>query len=382
MESYGDSKVATVQLVDGNCAAGRPWLQMTDLIIDAAILDGSSVEVLDAEGGSYGCGIFDRRDPFAAWRRFSFASGVLFDEVYLSDAINEACDRRGEESCLRLVHSDADYLPGLVVEQFDQVLSVTCETAAVDRSLSVIIEILKERFQPQEIVILNQIAVRERFGLGLAVSTVSGNNLKGRWVEMDGVEYRLDWLKPHKPSVYLDQREQYQLVASLVEGRCVLDAFSHSGGFALNACKAGAEHVVALDCDEMFVKSIGAHAQRNDCFVETICGDVREFLAQRKPGECDCIIMDPPSEQFTRTEALLSLHEQAFRCLGSGGILATYARSDHLGMDSFERTVAEAAARVGREGRIFARTSQPFDFPNLLSCPEINRLKGMILQVE
>jgi len=150
----------------------------------------------------------------------------------------------------------------------------------------------------------------------------------------------------------------------------------------MQALRAGAEHVVAIDLSETCVKAIGANAQRNECFIETIDCDAAAFLAERTLGDFDCIILDPPSEMVADLEALKHLHVSAFRCLPDGGVLATYCRSESIALEAFERMVSTAAAEVGREGRIFARIGQPFDFPTLLNFPESNCLKGLILQVD
>jgi 23S rRNA (cytosine1962-C5)-methyltransferase len=363
--------------------SGHPWVALDALeLAEITLPDGAAATLVDADGQVLGSGVLDRRFPAAAWRRFSWAEGVAFDEAYIADAIQEALGRRGEEACQRLISSDADYLPGLIVEKFGEVLAITAETAAVDAHLAMIAELLKEQFAPQEIVFLNTDERRATYGLGQEVRTLSGHNLKGRWVEIDEVIYRLDLMQPQKPRFYLDQREQHALVGSLCEGRVVLDAFSHSGAFALQALRAGAEHVVAMDLSETCVKAIGANAQRNECFVETIDCDAQAFLDERTVGDFDCIILDPPSELAADLVALKQLHVSAFRCLPDGGVLATYCRSNSIGAEVFERMVSTAAAEVGREGRIFARTGQPFDFPTLLNFPESHRLKGLILQVD
>ncbi|MGJ8653151.1 MAG: class I SAM-dependent rRNA methyltransferase [Opitutaceae bacterium] len=382
MDLLSEQSLASLQTVPNYQKSGHPWVALSDLVEDASVEPGSAVHLVDAEGESFGCGLYDPRDARRAWRRYSFAEGVAFDEAYLATAIHEALSRRGDEGCQRLVSSDADYLPGLIVEQYEQVISITAKTAAIDARLPIIAEILKEACQPQEIVFLNHVAERELYGLERVAHTQSGNNLKGRWVELDGVFYRVDWLSAEKPGIFLDQREQHLLLGSLCEGRCVLDAHSHNGGFALHALRAGAEHVVALDHSEICVKAIGAHAQRNECFVETMHCDAGAFLAERAVGDFDCIVLDPPAADVADFEVLHSLHVDALRCLPSGGILATYARSEMVSLDTFERFVATAAAEAGREGRIFARTGQPFDFPTLLNLPESSYLKGLILQVE
>ena len=364
-------------------APGHPWMPLDALEdTDGAPCDGAATTLLSAEGYVLGSGVFDRRNPAAAWRRFSFAEGGDFDQSYIVDAMQEALGHRGEEACQRLISSDADYLPGLIVEKYGDILTVSTLTAAVDAHLEVIAALLKEHFAPQEIVLLNDSEGRAAYGLKREVRTLSGNNLKGRWVEMDELHYRLDWLQPQKPGVFLDQREQHSLVGSLCAGRVVLDAFAHSGAFALQAVRGGAEHVVATDISDTCVKAIGANAERNACFIEAIDCDAAAFLAERTAGDFDCIILDPPAGMTQDLEALKELHVSAFKCLPAGGVLATYCRSETIPLQAFEQMVAAAAAQVGREGRIFARTGQPFDFPSLLNFPESNYLKGLILQVE
>jgi 23S rRNA (cytosine1962-C5)-methyltransferase len=363
--------------------SGHPWVHLDALdLTDSTVADGAAATLVAVNGHVLGSGILDRRNPEAAWRRFSWAEGVAFDESYIADALQEALGRRGEDGCQRLVSSDADYLPGLIVEKYGEVLTIAAETAAVDAHLDMIAELLKEHFTPQEIVFINDCESRAAYGLVREVRTLSGNNLKGRWVQIDEVLYRLDLMQPQKPRFYLDQREQHSLVGSLCEGRVVLDAFSHSGAFAMQALKAGAEHVVATDLSETCVKAIGANAQQNECFIESIDCDAAAFLAERTVGDFDCIILDPPAEMAADLDALKQLHVSAFRCLPAGGVLATYCRSESTPLEQFERMVSAAAAEVGREGRIFARTSQPFDFPTLLNFPESHALKGLILQVD
>lgn len=379
------SKENVLRLKDSavGVTVGHPWVHLDAFdLAKTALTDGTAMTLIAADGHVLGSGVFDRRNPAAVWRRFSWAEGVAFDESYVADAIQEALGRRGEDSCQRLISSDADYLPGLIVEKYGEVLTITAETAAVDTHLEMIAGLLKEHFAPQEIVFLNECECRDVYGLERSVRTLSGNNLKGRWVEIDEVRYRLDLMQPQKPRFYLDQREQHSLVGSLCGGRVVLDAFSHSGAFAMQALKGGAEHVVATDLSETCVKAIGANAQHNECFIETIDCDAAAFLAERTVGDFDCIILDPPSEMAADLEALKQLHISAFGCLPAGGVLATYCRSELITLEAFERMVSAAAAQVGREGRIFARTGQPFDFPTLLNFPEGNVLKGLILQVE
>ncbi|MGB0409126.1 MAG: class I SAM-dependent rRNA methyltransferase [Opitutales bacterium] len=354
-------------------SAGHPWVdekQFTQL--PESGLDGQSIALVDVRGAFLGCGVFDRTDPVAAWRRYTLAEDVAFDDAYLASALVEAIERRGEEGCQRLVNSDADYLPGLIVDHFNGVVRVICQTRAVRAHVELIVEVLREGLNPVEMVI----------DQGGELRTASGQGLKGRWIEMDGHSYRIDLLDAEKAGFFLDQREQHALVGSLCAGRTVLDAFSHSGAFAIQAMSAGAARAVAVDSNASYVKAIGANAQRNECPVETVAADAAAYLSGSEAGTFDGIIFDPPFSMFADYEALAVLHRVGFAHLPQGGLMATYCRSTEMQMDAFEGLVAAAAAQSGREARIFARTSQPFDFPLRLNFPESCSLKGLILQVE
>jgi 23S rRNA (cytosine1962-C5)-methyltransferase len=265
---------------------------------------------------------------------------------------------------------------------FEDILTVTVTSQAIEEAIEGIVEHLQEVCQPREVVFLNETPVRSRIGLECGIHTRSGQNLKARWIEIDGLAYRMDWLQPEKPRFFLDQREQHALVGSLCEGRSVLDGYAHSGAFALQAARAGATHVRAVDNAEACVKAIGAQAQKNGCFIEAVQADVLDDLAGLPPGAIDVIILDPPEVAEVEPGHVHHLHTQAFRQLPAGGLLATYCRAPGTSAAQFETIVARAAAEAGREARIFARTAQPFDFPVLLHLPESQVLKGFILQVE
>lgn len=371
----------TIQLAAAPHRPGHPWASLGELRGELPTAP-CVATLIDAAGQSLGSGLFDPLDSVAAWRRFSMAEGIHFDEAYIASAINDALSRRSDEHCQRLVCGDADYLPGLEVELYEGILTVASTHAVVDAAMEAIVECLKEACEPKEIVFLNERAERQALGLEGTNYTLSGQNLKARWIEIDGLAYRLDLLNAEKPRFFLDQREQHALVGSLCEGRTVLDGYAHSGAFALQAARSGAEHVVAVDACEAYVKAIGALAQKNDCFIETIEADLAAFLNERKVVDLDAIILDPPHTENFDTAAVEALHTRAFVCLPQGGLLATYCRSTTTSAAEFEETVARAVVAAGREARIFARTAQPFDFPVLLNFPESRYLKGLILQVE
>ena len=363
--------------------SGHPWASLEDLDLCGPELEnGRAVTLYDGAGHAQGSGIFDARDPQAAWRRFTWAEDVTFDLDYIVDAMEEAVGRRAEEGCQRLISSDADYLPGLIVELYGDVILVSVDNAAVEKHLPAILEVLREGYGPREIVVRNDSSLRCAFGLENEIYTLSGNNLKGYWIEIDELEYRIDLLNATKPRFFLDQREQHALVGSLCVGRRVLDGFANNGSFALQAMRNGAESAVAVDISETCVKAAGAIAQKNGLLVDALQADMIDYISGCKPGVFDVIVLDPPTTVTSTQPLLAELHRKAFSVVPSGGVIATYCRSADWAAQEFDHLVASAAASAGREGRVFARISQPFDFPVLLNFPESRYLKGLILQVE
>ena len=261
MENHVTLRLSTAASKDGH-----PWCHRSEFSSELPTV-ACVATVLDGAGDVVGSGLYDPNDPVVLWRRFSRVEGVDFDAAYLSSAIDEAFRRRSDEHCQRLISGDADYLPGLEVEIFEGILTISSSHPVVDTMMDEIVQILREACEPKEIVFFKDGSAR----------TLSGQNLKARWIEIDDLAYRLDLLNAEKPRFFLDQREQHALVGSLCEGRCVLDGFAHSGAFGLQAARNGAEHVVAVDHSEACIKSIGATAQKNDCFIEGIQADVAAF---------------------------------------------------------------------------------------------------------
>ena len=366
-----------------NCSSASPWVDLESLVLpDTPLENGSAVALQDADGNALGTGIFDARDPQAAWRRFSWDPEAVFDLDYIVETMEAAVQRRPEESCLRLIHNDADYLPGLTIDLLQEVLLVTTTTAAMDAHLPAILEVLMEGYQPREILIRNDSSARAAFALPQAIKTYSGNPLKGFWIEVDALRYRVDPADPEKPLFPLEQREQFSLVGSLCGGRSVLDLYGNAGAFALQALKQAATSATVVHPNAEYLKVVGANAQRNCQQVEVIAGDPATYLAEASIGQFECITIDPPAELEGGAATLAQLQSDAFRCLPAGGVLATYCRDPELSADAFEALVTEAAAHAGREARLFARIAQPFDFPILLNLSTSQVLSGLILQVE
>lgn len=367
---------------------GHPWVYLNELAdAPGPEFDGRALNLRDARGRPLGSGVYNGRSQIA-WRRFSRQAGVAFEADYLAGALREALERRGPEACRRLVWSDADFIPGLIVDQFASVLVVQAVTRAVDLRLDTIGDWLAEELEPEEIIFRNDAPVRELEGLDRHVRTRTGKPAASCAVEIDGLAYELDLAHGQKTGFYLDQREQHLLVASLAEGHRVLDAFCNQGSFGLQAARAGAERVVCVDSSGECVAAVRANAARNGLAVEAVEANAFDFVNALEPGAFDLVVLDPPS--FARNRAAVDgalrgykeLALRVFQALPSGGVLAAYSCSRHVDAVAFEGAVSAAAADAGREVRLFARTGQPFDHPVRLNFPESEYLKGLVLQVE
>ena len=383
--SDAGATVAELRVAEGAAAArGHPWAALAELTAGAAGWpeDGTAARLVAPDGRCAGTGIFDRRDPVAAWRRFSRAEAAVFDESYVVDAVREAVERRAEEGCRRLVAAEADFLPGLVVEQLEDVLLVSAETASADAMALAAAEVCAGMLPeaPRETVFVNDSPAREAFGLERGRRTLSGGGLKGFRVELDGVALRADPLRPEKPGIDLAQREQHVLVGSLCEERRVLDLFARNGAFALHALRGGAEAATAVEPREAFAKAVGAHAQMNGVRIEARTEAPAAFLAETDAGAFDAVVLDPPEDTTAATRR--QMLREIFRLLPGGGLLARYARGPLAAPDALEDEIGRAAWASGREARIFARTALPFDFPMRLNFPESAFVRGLVLEVE
>jgi len=191
-----------------------------------------------------------------------------------------------------------------------------------------------------------------------------------------------------KTGFFLDQRQQHLNIARHAKGRRVLDAFCNQGGFALNCAKAGASHVLAIDSSQDCVNAVKRNAEHNALKIETCCANMFDWFTQNRDERFDLIILDPPS--FARSKQQLEgalrgykeLNLRALKQLNPGGILATYSCSHGVSADAFFSTLVDAAADSRRNVRLLERTGQPLDHPVLVTMPQSQYLKGLVVSVD
>ncbi|WP_309397861.1 class I SAM-dependent rRNA methyltransferase [Cerasicoccus maritimus] len=365
---------------------GHPWAYLSDvreMLPDK--MNGKAVELKDSRGKSLGAGLYNGHSQIV-WRRYS-REAVPFNRAYLLSAIGAAMGRRADEPNRRIVWSEADGLPGLIVDQFSDVLVVQLQTLGMDDHCADIESVLVELLSPKEIVYRNDAPSRQKEGMKLESSTMTGNRLPAQWFEIDGVQYFLDHLSGQKTGFYLDQRQEHLRIASMAKGRRVLDAFCNQGAFGLQCAKAGAASVLALDISEDCIKATKKNAAQNQLAVEAEEANVFDWFTKNRKGEYDLIVLDPPS--FARNKKAVGgalrgykeLNLRALNLLAPGGILATYSCSASVGLEQFMEVAQQATSDAKRDVRLVEITGQPADHPALLNMPESHYLKGLVLEV-
>jgi 23S rRNA (cytosine1962-C5)-methyltransferase len=386
---------------------GHPWVfanEVTEIL--PAECDGGVVECRDARGRFLGTGIYNSRSQIL-WRRLS-RERVELNEAYLRGALERAIARRGmpgargpgltesDKSALgirppafqRLVWSESDDLPGVIVDQFGETLVVQTQTLAMEKRLATLVALLDELVKPAEIVLRNDASIRRLEGLPLEVKTRSGKAWEPRWVHLDGIEYWLDLQGGQKTGFYLDQRLQHRSVEKYSPGRRVLDAFCNQGPFALHCARAGAAAVRGLDSAAEAVAQARRNAERNALRVEFLVANVFDYFTDRRDETWDLIILDPPP--FAKSKAVLAgamrgykeINLRAIQRLSPGGVLATYSCSHHVQDADFRAMLAEAAADAKRRVQVLEFCHQPPDHPVLVTMPESEYLRGLVLRVD
>ena len=372
--------------------AGHPWVFANEIeTLLPAENDGEVVECRDRADRFLGTGIYNSRSQIV-WRRFSRERAAL-NAAYLRGAIERAVARREflGGDCRRLVWSESDDLPGLVVDQFGETLVVQIQTAAMEKRSILVGDMLAEVVRPAEIIFRNDAPIRRLEGLPMEVHTRSGRAWEPRWVRIDGFEYWLDLHGGQKTGFYLDQRVQHPLVAKYCAGKRVLDAFCNQGPFALHAARAGASEVLGIDSAEDAIAAARRNAVRNGVKAEFAVANVFDWLNDAsRAGEplWDVIILDPPP--FAKSKSALEgalrgykeINLRALQRLAPGGVLATYTCSHHMQDADLRGVLADAAVDAKRKVRVREFCHQPPDHPVLVTMMESEYLRGYIVQAE
>lgn len=367
--------------------AGHPWIFANEVQkLLPAEYDGHVIECRDSHGHFLGSGIYNSRSQII-WRRISKERKDL-DESFLCERIQKAVERRKPRNVRRLVWSEADQLPGLIVDQYEKTLVVQALTLGIYLRIEIISKILHHLFQPENIVLRNDSSILKREGLSEEVRTLYGTLPQSTWLKLGNIEFQIDTISGQKTGFYIDQQDAYQQIASFSKDRNVLDCFCNQGGFALHCAAAGAKHVTGVDLSHEALALARKNTEHNKLpTIEWVEANVFDYLRLHHTKNWDLIILDPPpfakgKESVKNAfKGYKEIHLRAMRFLNSKGILATYCCSHHISRSLFEEIVQDAAADARRDFRILSFCHQPPDHPILLNVPETQYLHGMILEM-
>jgi len=313
--------------------------------------------------------------------RAFYQSRIAAADAYRKRVVNGS-------SAYRLVHAEADLLPGLIVDRYGPYFTIQTLDQGMDRAKADIVAALAELFAPRGIVERNDAAVREREKLPLLAGVVAGDVPDQVAVEMNGLTLYADLLRGQKTGIFLDQRENYVAAARYTKGRA-LDCFTSTGGFALHLA-AGCDAVEAVDSSGPNLEAARRNASANGIGnIEFREADVFELLAGYAAARrrFDLVVLDPPAFAKSRTKlepaarGYKEINRRALELLKSGGVLVTCSCSHHVSEAMLLEIVAEASLDTHRRLRVLERRTQARDHPILLTVPETMYLKCLILEV-
>ena len=386
---------------------GHPWVYEGEVTaVDDAVEDGGLVDVVSRRGSWLGCGFYNSRSKIRV-RLVSRNANDDFSDAFWERRIRYAWDYRktvmGETDsrCCRVIFGEADLFPGLTVDRFESVL--------VTQTLSLGMERIKPRLFPLLAKVLredgqdirgiyerNDVAIRELEGMaqGKGWYPLPGETPPSQTtvdIVENGIRYTVDFENGQKTGFFLDQKYNRLAVSRLAKGRTVLDCFTHTGSFALNAARGGAAHVTAVDVSEFAVQCAAENARRNglDGVMDCMAANVFDLLPQleKQPRKYDFIILDPPA--FTKSRKTVAsamtgykeINYRAMKLLPRGGYLATCSCSHFATEELFIKMLRSAARDAGVQLRQIEARQQCADHPILWGVEETNYLKFFIFQV-
>ena len=386
---------------------GHPWVYEGEVTaVDGTPEDGALVDVVSRRGSWLGCGFYNSHSKIRV-RLLSRNANDDFSDAFWERRVRYAWDYRktvmGETDsrCCRVIFGEADLFPGLTVDRFESVL--------VTQTLSLGMERIKDRLFPLPVKVLredgqdicgiyerNDVALREREGMAQNKGwyPLPGETPPEKTcvdIMENGIVYTVDFEHGQKTGFFLDQKYNRLAVAKLAKGKTVLDCFTHTGSFALNAARGGAAHVTAVDVSEFAVQCAAENARRNglDGVMDCVAANVFDLLPEleKQPRRYDFIILDPPA--FTKSRKTVhnamtgykEINYRAMKLLPRGGYLATCSCSHFATEELFIKMLHSAARDAGVQLRQIEARQQSADHPILWGVEETNYLKFFVFQV-
>lgn len=379
--------------------SGGMWVFDNEIAsVMGSFLNGDVVLVRDFDGYPMGKGFINTNSKITV-RLLTRDENQKIDEKFLEMRVRDAWEYRKkvtDTSSCRLIFGEADFLPGLVVDKFADVLVVQSLALGIDRFKLQILELLKnilaeDGIQIRGVYERSDAKVRRQEGMELYKGFIGEEFSTLVEIEENGVKYQVDVRDGQKTGFFLDQKYNRLAIQKLCKNARVLDCFTHTGSFALNAGIAGASEVTGVDASQLAVDQAAANAKLNglDGTVKFICEDVFELLPElEERGEkYDVVILDPPAFTKSRNSVKNAVKEyreinlRAMRLVKDGGFLATCSCSHFMTYELFTKTIGQAARSAHKRLRQVEYRTQAPDHPILWSSDESYYLKFYIFQV-
>ena len=372
--------------------AGHLWIYRSD-VVDVAAQGGSVVRVTDERGSFVGQALFSDASQIAL--RFLTQANEEIDRNWWRRKIVEAASRRNipsETNAYRLIYSEGDLLPSLIVDRYDDVLVLQTLSQGTEAFKALLTEILIEEFGPRAVVERNDARVRELEGLPLIAATIYGSAPEELEILQHGLRFYVEPLGGQKTGSFLDQRENRlaaRAAAQTTNKKRALDCFTFNGAFALHLAPV-CDEVIGIDIAADAVLAARRNAELNNVSnVEFREANVFDALREMESaGErFDVIVLDPPA--FAKNRASLKaairgykeINLRALKLLNAGGVLITCTCSYHVSEELFLEIVADAAVDAHRRVQIIEKRMQATDHPVLMGVPETYYLKCVIARV-
>ncbi len=364
--------------------------------MDNGIEEGDIVNVTASDGSMLGVGHYQIGS--IAVRMLDFSERVI-DETFFVERLQRAFDMRmtlglvrTDNNAFRLVHGEGDFLPGLVVDIYDNTAVVQAHSPGMHFARNIIAEALLKIAGGlvKNVYYKSETTLPYKAELDPQNDYIIGN-FDGNIAMENGLSFYVDWLKGQKTGFFVDQRDNRLLLQHYAKDRRVLNMFCYTGGFSFYALRGGAQSVCSVDSSEKAIRLTTDNVALNfpdDKRHRAVATDAFKFLAEMESGEYDLIILDPPA--FAKHKSALKnaligyrrINAKAFEKIASGGILFTFSCSQAVSKEQFRVAVFSAAAQSGRKVRILHQLTQPSDHPINIYHPEGEYLKGLVLYVE
>jgi len=383
---------------------GHPWVYDTEVKSVGDSPNGGIVDVFSEKGAFLGSGFLSEKSKIRI-RIISRNANDVFDHNFWKRRIKYAYDYRktvmGDDfSCCRIVFGEADELPGLTVDRYNDILVTQVLSIGMERVKEDIFRALIEVFAEDGVKISgiferNDVNIRALEGMESGkgwykADFVGVPDSAETVITENGIKYHVDVENGQKTGFFLDQKYNRLAAAKIAKGKTVLDCFTHTGSFALNAAKGGAKRVTAVDISQSAVDMAKRNAAENGLDIDFICTDVFELLtafSKEKKKPYDMIILDPPA--FTKSRSSIGaaqrgykdINYRAMKILPRGGYLATCSCSHFMDNELFLKMLTSAAADAEVRLKLIEVRRQSPDHPTLLGVPETDYLKFYLFQI-